>query len=494
MALNLHDIRKVPAGAGPGDLILKPCTFKRDRIQYDADCGALVVPENRTKSNSRLIALPVKRIHARACHPAEPIFWLAGGPGMSNLQFQPPHWLLARHDVVMVGYRGVDGSVKLTSPEVGRALKGVGGDLLSTRSRENMRNAIAASVRRWQAEGVDLEGYSIPEVVEDLEAARSAFGYARVNLLSQSYGTRVAQVYGDRYPAWIHRSVMLGVNPPGRFVWEPETIDAQLEYYARLYERDLGHPVRRTDLAETMRHVLQNLPKRWLFVPIDPGKVKAVTFALLFHRGTAAMVFDAYLAADRGDLSGLALLSVLSDFVLPPLATWGDLLAKGSSADYDASRDYAVELSSPESVLGSPLSLLFFDGLAGSWPVPPVDGNLRQVHSSDVETLLVSGSVDGSTPAEFATRELLPQLKKGKQVIIAEAGHTHDLWNLQPRATERLLTSFYDTGLGDDSLYTYTPMDFKVSFGFPKLAKLLLGFGAMALAATMGAIPAIALR
>ena len=116
MALKHDDVRTVPAGARPGDLIMKPCKLKRDRIQYDADCGTLVVPENRARSDARLIALPVQRMHARDCYPAEPIFWLAGGPGMSNLHFQPPHWLLARHDVVMVGYRGVDGSVKLTSP------------------------------------------------------------------------------------------------------------------------------------------------------------------------------------------------------------------------------------------------------------------------------------------------------------------------------------------------------------------------------------------
>ncbi len=39
-----------------------------------------------------------------------------------------------------------------------------------------------------------------------------------------------------------------------------------------------------------------------------------------------------------------------------------------------------------------------------------------------------------------------------------------------------MLTTFYDTGEVDDSLYTYQPMDFSVGFfnSFPNLAKLLV--------------------
>jgi len=52
-------------------------------------------------------------------------------------------------------------------------------------------------------------------------------------------------------------------------------------------------------------------------------------------------------------------------------------------------------------------------------------------------------------------------------------GHVSDIWHIQPEATLRLLTSFYDTGKADDSLYKYEPMNFKVSLEFPVLAKIL---------------------
>jgi predicted small lipoprotein YifL len=46
----------VPKGAQAGDLVdLEPCTYKEDKVEYAADCGTLVVPENRSNLESRLI-------------------------------------------------------------------------------------------------------------------------------------------------------------------------------------------------------------------------------------------------------------------------------------------------------------------------------------------------------------------------------------------------------------------------------------------------------
>ncbi len=483
----------VPAGAQPGDLTLEPCKFKWNADEYEADCGTLIVPENRAKADSRLIALPVMRVHATGESTTEPIFFLEGGPGQSNMGPRPPALGLANHDFVMVGYRGVDGSVVLDCPEVDRAIRGVGDDLLSPESRANFAGAWAQCAARLQAAGVDLDGYTIPEVVADLEAARGGLGYERVNLGSLSYGTRIAQIYAYLHPDRVYRSIMIGVNPPGHFIWEPETIDAQLEYYAQLCAQDAECNARTPDLAETLRHVAHNMPERWLFIPIDPGKVKVVTFVQLFHRGTAALVFDAYIAAEQGDPSGLALMSLVWG-LFPPDLTWGEMAPIAFSADYDPSRDYAVEMDPPDSILGSPLSLLEWSS-AASWPTQQlIPAELRRVQPSDVETLLVSGNIDFSTPAEFATDELLPYLTNGKQVILAEMGHVNDVGTLQPAATERLVTSFYDTGVADDSLYTYAPMDFGVSLGAPTLAKIILGVVVLIVAAGVAVIWFVARR
>ena len=53
----------VPEGAQAGDLVgMESCIYEADDVEYAADCGTLVVPENRSDPNSRLIALPITRI------------------------------------------------------------------------------------------------------------------------------------------------------------------------------------------------------------------------------------------------------------------------------------------------------------------------------------------------------------------------------------------------------------------------------------------------
>jgi hypothetical protein len=112
----------VPNGALAGDLLLDPCTYSTEDGDYAADCGTLVVPENRADAESRLIALPVTRIRAQTDNPAEPVFRLQGGPGRTNMDFSIASRFAGERDVVLVGYRGIDSSVRLDCPEVESAL------------------------------------------------------------------------------------------------------------------------------------------------------------------------------------------------------------------------------------------------------------------------------------------------------------------------------------------------------------------------------------
>lgn len=164
------------------------------------------------------------------------------------------------------------------------------------------------------------------------------------------------------------------------------------------------------------------------------------------------------------------------------MMTWGDFFALGSSSDYQPGRDYRAELTTPDATLGSPMSLLIWGSASGHWPPIVMPDKYRQVQPSDVQSLLVSGSIDFSTPAQFAEPELLPSLHNGQHVTIAEQGHTSDFWSFQPEAAKRLLTSFYATGVADTSLYTYLPMDFKPAVRFPDLAKIMLAAGMLVIA------------
>lgn len=465
-----------PEAAPAGVLVLEPGTLETKSRKYRAEFGSLVVPESRSNPGSRLITIPVIRVPAAdSSRDAEPIFLLEGGPGLTNMGWRPRDVLLANHDLVMVGYRGVDGSSVLDCPEVEEAMKG-DGDLLGERSLRTLGAAWSRCAARLRDSGVDLNGYTILDVVEDLEAARQALGYDRIDLLSLSYGTRVAYVYALRYPASVCRSVMIGANPPGHMVWEPADVDRLLRRYADRWAQDPRMRARSADLTATMQRALAQVPRRWFLFGIDPGKVRVMTFLLLNHKTSAPLVFDAYIAAEKGDASGFALMTLAFDRMFPSMMCWGDLASKAVSADFDSLRDYVDEMEPPGATLGSPLGKLLWGPLRyGAWPIRPLPDDYRALRRSDVPTLLISGDLDPATPAEFAENELLPHLGRGRHVVFSGMGHVDDTWRAGGDALQRLLTSFYDTGIANDSLITPSPLDFSVKRGFPKLAKLGLG-------------------
>lgn len=472
----------VPPGTAAGDLILHPGTFETEDGSYPADIGTLVVPENHNDPDSRLIALPVVRVRAQTDHPAEPIFRLEGGPGISNMAFEQASRYVAERDVVLVGYRGVDGSSVLDAPEVTKALRH-SADVLSEDSLHAYSEAFRAAAKRWEAEGVDIAGYTMTQIVEDLESARTALGYDRIDLLSESAGTRTAMIYAWSHPERIHRSIMIGVNPPGNLMWDPETTDEQIGRYSAVYARQ-NESVRRTDdLAATMRRVAADMPDRWLFLPIKKGNVRVVSLMGMMESTSLAgpfyapLIFDAWLSAAEGDASGLWAASLLSDIFFPRMFVWGEYAGAGR-IDAQAARDYFHSGGTDSNLnLGRAASAFVWGGggLADSFPADPDEAEYRQARRSEVETLLISGELDLSTPPQMAERQLLPLLPNGHHVELAGIGHSGSFWHYQADAGTRLINAFLDSGRVDDSLYQPGVIDFQSGFGFPKLAKIIAG-------------------
>jgi pimeloyl-ACP methyl ester carboxylesterase len=432
-----------------------------------------MVPENHGDSGSRWIELPVVRIRATGTPLGEPIFWLGGGPGQSNMRTFDVDYFMEHHDHVMVGYRGVDGSVSLDCSEVIDVLKEVK-DVLAVQTLTRVGDAFAECHVRLTAEGVDIDGYTTVDVVEDLENVRRALGYDRIDLVAESYGTRLAYLYGVMYPDRIHRTLMIGANPPGGLVWDPAQVDAMLGHYGELWGLDPKASARTADLVGAIAKVNQKMPKRWLFLPIHAGNVKASAFAMLFHRQSAAKVFDTYVSAANGDPSGLWLISLVGHYIFPEVVNWGENASKAVSAEFDPSRDYAGELMPDGAVMGAPLGK-FLWGPGDRWPIEPIAARYRAMQTSVVETLILSGSVDFSTPPVNVTERLMPYLPNGRHLVLEEMGHIVDLWYLEPAATHRIVTTFLATGVPDTSLATYVPMDFEVRWGYPLLAKLVVG-------------------
>ena len=471
----------VPQGAHAGQLTMHPCTYSTEKGGYRADCGTLVVPENRADPRSRLIALPVTRILARSSHPLAPIFHLNGGPGITNMTFPQANRLAAQHDVVMVGYRGVDGSSVLNCPEVTTALQS-SADYLGKASLSAYSQAFASCAQRLERSGVDLAGYTMEEQAADIEAARVALGYKRIDLLSESAGTRLAMIYQWRYPNSVDRSVMIGVNPPGNFLYSGAEIDQGIERYSALCAQQPACRARTKNLAASVQHTAADMPSSWFSLPIKRGNVLVGTFLGLTEANsdsgsplTGPMTLNSWISAAQGDPSGLWFLSAVANLVLPQSFVWGEFASIGMADAHPVERYYSSG-ADRGSIIGNPLAEFLWGagGLVHAWPANPGENQYTSVQNSSVPTLLIGGTLDFETPAQNATKELLPHLSNGHQVILSGLGHVDDFDAYEPSASTQLLTTFYATGQVDTSRYTPNEVSFATSQSQAAIAKKTL--------------------
>jgi pimeloyl-ACP methyl ester carboxylesterase len=430
--------------------------------KFAAEFVTLTVPENRRRTDSRVIQVPVVRV--KATHPLarEPVFYLFGGPGASNSdvdRHQLLDWFYEDFDAVYVGYRGVDGTVALNCPELRGSLR-----VRSPLRNENLLRRgkrLRACFERLSQQGVDLTSYTILDVCDDIEAARKELGYGKINIWAHSWGTTVAYVYALRYPQSVNRLLLLGASSPPRVALrEPAIVDEQLRYYARLWTNDPVARDRTADLVGTIGAVLKALPRDWQGSRIDRDRVRIGFFDMLANRDTAAQAFDAFVRAQKGDWRGLAAISNEAERDEPD--NFGDAVLKLASYAFDARRNYAREMDPPDSIIGSPDGELIWATFAYShWPIEVVPERWRQ-GTTPVQTLLLHGTVDFSSPPEYAQNELPVRFPNGRLVMLRELGHNDIIVN-QVEAFRRLMEAFFARGEVDTTLFHEAPMIFQVS-------------------------------
>jgi len=285
---------------------------------------------------------------------------------------------------------------------------------------------------------------------------------------------------------------MIGVNPPGNFLFSGAEIDQGIERYSALCAQQPACRARTGNLAASMQHTAADMPSRWYFLPIKPGNVLVATL-LGLQEATSVdgsplsgpMTLNSWISAAHGDPSGLWLLSLMADLALPQGFTWGEF-ASIAMADAQPAERYFSSGGGGGSIIGNPFTEFLWGagGLVHAWPANPGENQYTSVQNSNVPTLLIGGTLDFATPAQNATKELLPHLPNGHQVILSGLGHVGDFWSYEPSASTQLLTSFYDTGRVDTSRYTQHVVSFTTSPTQAAIAKDLLaamiGFAALA--------------
>ena len=232
-----------------------------------------------------------------------------------------------------------------------------------------------------------------------------------------------------------------------------------------------------------MKHTAAHMPSSWYSLPIKPGNALVGTFLGLTEATSVdsplsgPMTLDSWISAAQGDPSGLWLLSTMANLTLPTSFTWGEFASIGM-ADAQPVERYFSSGADRGSIIGNPLGEFLWGagGLVHAWPANPGENQYTSVQNSSVPTLLIGGTLDFETPAQNATKELLPHLSNGHQVILSGLGHVDDFLSYEPSASTQLLTTFYATGQVDTSRYTPNVVSFTTSQSQAAIAKDILGF------------------
>jgi pimeloyl-ACP methyl ester carboxylesterase len=278
-----------PSGPPLKSVFTSPFMIAAGGQAIPAEDGLLFIPENRTKPDSRTIAIEFIRIRGTRTG-ASPIFFLPGGPGafVTRANIASDHldeieFLRASgRDIVFVNQRG-NPALPLASglvwPAVPKPLDQPG---TPQRDEDDRRAMIRSTQEQWTRRGVDLTGYDILNVADDVEDLRQALGYQRIILRAGSFGSQWSFAFLSRHPQSVDRALLRGIEPLDFGYDSPKGLWNAVLRLASEADADPGlkGAIPEGGLAEAVKTVLGRLAKAPQTVSItDPatGKPVAVT-------------------------------------------------------------------------------------------------------------------------------------------------------------------------------------------------------------------------
>lgn len=461
-ALGLSGVSAAGAGEGSGAAYTPaPCPdpvypgVPELDLGAGVECGYLTVPENRARPDGRRIRLAVATAKATAPKPgADPLLYLAGGPGGSGLISAAPRiaagWNRDR-DVIFLDQRGTWKSDPLLScPEIDGFLADWAGlDTFDPATARRSADATRTCRDRLTASGTDLSRYATPENAADVADLRVALGIRQWNLYGVSYGTDLALQTLRDHPDGIRGVVLDSVVPPqantllGFWPSAASGLKALFAACAAQPACRKDHPRLRDDffrlardLTTAPRTVTVPDPATKKPTPVVVDGYKLVNFAITASLvpGTIAGVPAAVENLARGDGSAVAGALLAG---APPSGVTAYGLALGvfcsesaatiTGADMvRAGRAVLPEL--PDRLLALSPQAPFMLSDCRSWDVPAAPAAVHAPAVSDRPVLILDGGLDAITAprnGELVSRTL----PRSTRVRFDDSAHDVLLWS-----------------------------------------------------------------
>lgn len=416
-------------------------TYNVDGIAYNADYCKMEVLENPLDKGSKVIDIPVIRIKTNSKDPGAPIFILNDGPGLSNFAKIMPTWLAANHDVIIVGYRGVDGSVNLNIPELNKL--SLNPNFLSNDNLKLVGKSLENGFKKLEDSlDIDLNQYNIVNIAYDVESARQAFQYQKLNLFAIGFGARIAQVYSSISPNSVFR-IMLE-RPKSRYSIssEPKLIESILSFY----DEESYKVNNNIGFSDNIKKVLDKLPQTFENHVFDKDKIIYATYKSLETSKGAALINEAFQSAGKGDYAGLIYLEELYENIYPTF-NLGDYALKYLTLEYNEKENYSNKLSyNSEFALGSPLNKFIYGGIQNTdLKIAVLDTNISNPTNLVGECLIIITNLDLNSNYELAEFELKPKYSGAYSIILSDYA-PQDLYQHNLVAYSNLISDFLYIG------------------------------------------------
>ncbi|WP_165422814.1 alpha/beta hydrolase [Ktedonosporobacter rubrisoli] len=413
--------------AAPPQFEKGPCAFKASMEEGKTlKCGALIVPENRSKKDSKMIKLPVA-IFKPASAPADaiPSIRMDGGPGGSSLKGQAAPLTEELYDKlygdqvwIMFDQRGTGyAEPYLGCPEVMQA------KYAAMQGQEVQGDPQQQCHDRLVQSGVDLNGYNTIQNAADVRDLAQALGYKQVNLYGVSYGSRLTLSVMRLFPDMVRSAIIDGVYPTQIEHGDDVDRDGAIERLIKSCEQNEACAHKYPQLRQHYDELLSMAQKKPLsFQDTDPETQKTYQVSL-----------------DGTSLKDQLFQDMYSPDKIPGLPLWIEQLHAGNTttaAKYYEMPDQMIDESevrfdeAPQEAVATGVyssiecseDLKSVQPRCKIWNVEKVPAEQKQPVSSSIPTVVMNGAFDPVTPpawGEMAAKTL----SNSTSVEFAPGGH-----------------------------------------------------------------------